>query len=150
MVGAFGLHLIEDFLRDTVLNIGGVEVNIGERWALILGVLFILSVMVFPYGIVGTVRLRWQKWRGADRALRRAKSVSLRRRAPVGNTSLLDELLLPLAVGQIDRSLQSNPTFFRFYVHPPQNIKDTAASAGLKAVQEKFSGVWQIVVFERA
>ncbi|MCI0356328.1 MAG: branched-chain amino acid ABC transporter permease [Acidobacteria bacterium] len=66
VVGAFGLHLIEDFLRDTVLNIGGVEVNIGERWALILGVLFILSVMVFPYGIVGTVRLRWQKWRAAQ------------------------------------------------------------------------------------
>jgi hypothetical protein len=39
---------------------------------------------------------------------------------------------------------------FRFYVHPPQNIKDVAASAGLKPVQEKFSGVWQIVVFERA
>jgi magnesium-protoporphyrin O-methyltransferase len=38
---------------------------------------------------------------------------------------------------------------FRFYVHPPQGIKEAAASAGLKPVQEKFSGVWQMVVFER-
>jgi branched-chain amino acid transport system permease protein len=66
VVGAFGLHLIEDFLRDTVLNVGGVEMNIGERWALILGVLFILSVLVFPYGIVGTLSQRWQKWRAAQ------------------------------------------------------------------------------------
>lgn len=65
VVGAFSLHLIEDFLRDTVLTIGGVRVNIGERWALLLGVLFILSVMVFPYGIVGTLHLRWQKWRAS-------------------------------------------------------------------------------------
>jgi branched-chain amino acid transport system permease protein len=63
VVGAFGLHLVEDFLRDTVWHLGGLEINIGERWALILGVLFILSVIVFPYGVVGTLQIRWQRWK---------------------------------------------------------------------------------------
>lgn len=54
VVGAFGLRLTEQFLRDYVLTIGGREINIGEFWAFILGVIFILSVMVFPQGIVGT------------------------------------------------------------------------------------------------
>lgn len=58
LIGAFGLRLIEELLRDTVLTIGNSQINIGERWSLILGLVFILSVMVFPYGIVGT----WQKW----------------------------------------------------------------------------------------
>lgn len=58
LIGAFGLRLIEELLRDTVLTIGSSQINIGERWSLILGLVFILSVMVFPYGIVGT----WQKW----------------------------------------------------------------------------------------
>jgi branched-chain amino acid transport system permease protein len=59
VLGAFGLHLIEQALRDTVLTIGATEVNIGERWALILGLLFILIVIVFPKGVVGTI----QDWR---------------------------------------------------------------------------------------
>jgi branched-chain amino acid transport system permease protein len=59
VVGAFVLFLTERALRDTVVSLGGVEVNIGERWALILGVLFVLSVIIFPHGIVGTVRRGW-------------------------------------------------------------------------------------------
>jgi 2-polyprenyl-3-methyl-5-hydroxy-6-metoxy-1,4-benzoquinol methylase len=38
---------------------------------------------------------------------------------------------------------------FRFYVHPPEAILATAASAGLRPVQHKTSWPWQIVVFER-
>jgi branched-chain amino acid transport system permease protein len=60
-LGAFILRLTEQLLRDATIMIGGTEFNIGERWALILGVLFILSVMVFPTGIVGTVRTAWAK-----------------------------------------------------------------------------------------
>ncbi len=56
VVGAFGLRLTEQLLRDSVLTLGQVEINIGERWSLILGLIFILSVMVFPQGIVGS----WQ------------------------------------------------------------------------------------------
>lgn len=61
VVGAFGIHLTEEALRDTIINWGGLEINLGERWALILGVLFVLSVMVFPYGIVGSLTAWWHK-----------------------------------------------------------------------------------------
>jgi branched-chain amino acid transport system permease protein len=61
VVGAFVLRLTEQLLRDTILTIGGLEINIGERWALILGGVFILSVMVFPSGIVGTMRSRFKR-----------------------------------------------------------------------------------------
>ncbi len=54
VIGAFALRLTEQFLRDSVLTIGALTINIGDRWPLILGVIFIVSVMVFPYGIVGT------------------------------------------------------------------------------------------------
>jgi magnesium-protoporphyrin O-methyltransferase len=39
---------------------------------------------------------------------------------------------------------------FRFYVHSPQAILDTAAAAGLRLVQQKASWPWQVVVLERA
>ncbi len=35
----------------------------GARWPLVFGVLFILLVIFLPYGIVGTVRLRYAEWR---------------------------------------------------------------------------------------
>jgi len=63
VVGAFLLRLVEQFLRDTVLTIGALQVNIGERWFLILGILFVLSVIIFPKGIVGTVQDQWRRWR---------------------------------------------------------------------------------------
>ena len=69
VVGAFALRLIEQYLRDNVITLGGMELNVGEHWALILGVIFVLSVLVFPYGIVGTWQMRrlntvegWQRW----------------------------------------------------------------------------------------
>ena len=67
VIGAFGIHLTEEALRDTVLTLGATEINIGERWSLILGVLFIISVMVFPYGIVGTLTIRWRQWQAERR-----------------------------------------------------------------------------------
>ena len=68
VVGAFGLYLTEHSLRDTVLTVGQTPINIGERWSLILGVLFVLSVMVFPHGIVGTLGGRWAAWHARRRA----------------------------------------------------------------------------------
>lgn len=58
VVGAFLLRLVEQLLRDTVLTVGTLQINIGERWALILGLLFIVIVILFPYGIVGTLQQR--------------------------------------------------------------------------------------------
>lgn len=61
VLGAFGLHLVEQALRDTILTFGMIEVNIGERWALILGLLFIVIVILFPKGIVGSLQEWWGK-----------------------------------------------------------------------------------------
>jgi branched-chain amino acid transport system permease protein len=58
VVGAFGLHLVEHLLLDAVVTIGSVQVNIGSSWALILGIIFIVTVLVFPQGIVGTWLVR--------------------------------------------------------------------------------------------
>jgi branched-chain amino acid transport system permease protein len=86
VIGAFGLRLTEQILRDTIVTAGGFTVNIGERWALILGTIFIISVMVFPYGIVGT----WYKkelntLQGWRRLLRRQQAQPAREpaKAPV-------------------------------------------------------------------
>lgn len=59
VIGAGGLHFLDVFLRDAQINLGGVVIDIANIWALLLGFIFILAVIVFPYGIVGT----WQKWR---------------------------------------------------------------------------------------
>lgn len=59
IIGATGLHLAEIFTRDVTISIGSLAIRIGDSWLLILGFIFILAVMVFPYGIVGTwTRLR--------------------------------------------------------------------------------------------
>jgi branched-chain amino acid transport system permease protein len=65
VVGAFGLNLTEHALRDTEIMIGATTVDIGKYWALILGILFIVTVLLFPQGLVGT----WMKNR--DRLLDR-------------------------------------------------------------------------------
>lgn len=59
VIGASGLHLLDIFFRDTTLNILGLTINIADIWALLLGLIFILVVIVFPQGVVGTL----QKWR---------------------------------------------------------------------------------------
>jgi len=59
VLGASGLHLADTLFRDAVFTIGSTEINVGESWLMILGFIFILVVLVFPYGIVGTwVRFR--------------------------------------------------------------------------------------------
>jgi branched-chain amino acid transport system permease protein len=58
IVGAAGLHLSERVLnREFVF--GDTIVNIGQNWSLILGLIFIVVVLVFPQGVVGT----WLRWR---------------------------------------------------------------------------------------
>lgn len=58
IIGAAGLQLSERMLNRE-LEILGTSVNIGEYWSLILGIAFILVVMIFPYGVVGSFqRLR--------------------------------------------------------------------------------------------
>lgn len=72
VLGAAGLELLDTVLRDAEVIIGSTTIDIGERWALILGVIFVVVVLVFPYGIVGT----WRRWRRSwenYRMLRAAK-----------------------------------------------------------------------------
>jgi branched-chain amino acid transport system permease protein len=65
VLGAAGLELLDTVFRDAEVIIGPVTIQIGERWALILGVIFVVVVLVFPYGIVGT----WRRWRTPKAAL---------------------------------------------------------------------------------
>jgi len=75
VLGAFGLRLIEQLLRDTILTIGQTKINIGEQWSLILGVMFIVIVLAFPQGIVGTLQTRGLNTRvGWRRLLKRGES----------------------------------------------------------------------------
>ncbi len=59
VIGAAGLHLSDRLLRDSQFTIGGTVVKIGESWPLILGISFIVVVLIFPHGVVGT----WAQWR---------------------------------------------------------------------------------------
>lgn len=64
VLGATSLHILDVLFRDAVIQIGTMSINIGERWLLLLGFIFILVVLVFPYGIVGTwarLRSRWMQ-----------------------------------------------------------------------------------------
>lgn len=60
VVGATGLHLLELWVRESntvfSLNLGlfTLTINFAKDWALILGAVFVIVVLVFPYGVVGT------------------------------------------------------------------------------------------------
>lgn len=54
VLGASSLHILDVLFRDSVIEIGTFTINVGENWLLILGFVFILVVLVFPYGMVGT------------------------------------------------------------------------------------------------
>ena len=47
-----------DFLKGIASLFPNVEIihNIAERWIAFLGLMFIVAIMVFPKGVVGTVR----------------------------------------------------------------------------------------------
>lgn len=54
ILGATGLHLADVAFRDRIVEIGGASIQLSDSWALITGLIFVLVVLVFPYGIVGT------------------------------------------------------------------------------------------------
>ncbi len=59
VLGAAGIHLSDRMLRDAVFTVGNMQIDVGASWNVILGAAFILVVIVFPRGIVGT----WNEWR---------------------------------------------------------------------------------------
>jgi branched-chain amino acid transport system permease protein len=64
VLGATSLHLLDVFFRDTTIMIGSTAINISESWGLLLGMIFIVVVLIFPQGMVGT----WLRWRARRRA----------------------------------------------------------------------------------
>jgi branched-chain amino acid transport system permease protein len=75
VIGAGGLHFLDVFLRDAEITLGGTVIDIANIWSLLLGVIFVLVVIVFPIGVVGT----WQRWRA-----RRAAATLGRATPPTG------------------------------------------------------------------
>ena len=61
VIGAGGLHFLDTTFRDLELTLGETVINVGDSWLLLLGLIFVLVVLIFPRGIVGTVQQWWQK-----------------------------------------------------------------------------------------
>lgn len=66
-LGAFIINIGEEFFRDEALRVDlnfvlfhiKTTINTVQIWPVILGIVFILIVLVIPYGIVGQVNLFW-------------------------------------------------------------------------------------------
>ncbi|MBK9123020.1 MAG: branched-chain amino acid ABC transporter permease [Chloroflexi bacterium] len=64
ILGASGLTLADVLLREATITIGSLTIDIGDSWLLILGLIFVLVVLIFPFGIVGTwnrLRMRFAR-----------------------------------------------------------------------------------------
>ena len=62
VVGAAGLHLSDRMLSSTTIMLSPeVEIVMSDIWNLVLGIAFIVVVMLFPQGVVGTLRAWWLK-----------------------------------------------------------------------------------------
>ena len=76
VIGAGSLHIADVLFRDANTSILGF--NIGENWLLITGFIFVIVVLVFPYGMVGTWR-RAQSWLSQRWRNRRQQKVAMTR-----------------------------------------------------------------------
>jgi branched-chain amino acid transport system permease protein len=70
VLGAAGIHLSDRMLRDAVFTVGTMEIDVGASWNVILGLAFILVVIVFPRGVVGT----WNQWRQRNVSMSKHKT----------------------------------------------------------------------------
>lgn len=61
VIGAAGLELSDTLVRNLSITIGDLTIDVGRNWQLILGIIFVVVVLVFPYGVVGT----WARFRHA-------------------------------------------------------------------------------------
>lgn len=59
VLGASGLHIFQVATREVAIPLGNSTFVIGDNWLLIQGIIFIVVVMIFPFGIVGT----WMRFR---------------------------------------------------------------------------------------
>lgn len=66
VIGATGLHLLDTLVREATLEVGGITLVIADIWGLLLGTIFIVVVLIFPQGVIGT----WQRIRGRPRGKR--------------------------------------------------------------------------------
>lgn len=62
VLGAGGLHFLTTQFRDLQIIIGDAVIDVSKRWLLILGIIFVVVVLIFPYGIVGTWRQFKTRW----------------------------------------------------------------------------------------
>lgn len=75
LVGAIiGAGLIE-FAHHWLTSLAKVH-WIFERWMIFFGILYIVAVMFFPLGIVGTLRLWWGKRKGKNHEIKQTKKIA--------------------------------------------------------------------------